>query len=154
MNNDTGNVILGAVLAIVSGAASSWITNLWQKREERKNLKIMLSDDLTEVITIISNMNEVWDKTKELFPAYLYDLESCMPTCRDNRMQLTLLKDEELRNDILTFYRDFQGTIQSNAKKAGNLAETSESQSEQKEIAEKIAELGKRAQDLKIRLKK
>lgn len=152
MNNETWLVVLGAILAIAGGVANSEFSSWRQRRRERKNYITAVSDDLNEIIEVIRNMKEVWEKTNELIPTYLYELESCMGPYKDNRKDLYLIKNSQLRSDIITFYRDMKGAIDANIKKAGSLSESDEAQTEQKEIENKFVELGDRAKSIKGRL--
>lgn len=152
MNNDVWLVVLGALLAIGSGAANSEFSAWRQQNRERKNLRIAVYDDLDEIAIIINNMNEVWEKTKELIPTYLYELESCVETYKNNRKDLYLIKGSGLRSEIISFCRDLKGTIDTNIKRVGSLSDSDETKAEQKEIEEKFVALGARANELKNKL--
>lgn len=152
MNDTAIGVIIGAFSTVITGILSSEYTAWREKVRERKAISTSLIDELTEIQTIINNMNEVWNKTKTLIPSYIWELKTCFATYEATRQRFFLIKDEKLRTDVIKLYKDLKLAIPVEGKRAGSLSSTQQSQNEQKEIADKFIGFRDRAVSIIDRL--
>ena len=111
-------ILLGAILAIVGGAANDEIASLRERGRERKAISISISDELTEITQILNKIKTVWEATHTLIPSYIRDLKSCTSAYDALRQRLFLIKDENVRKEITTFYRDLKSAVNSDMRKA------------------------------------
>lgn len=152
MNDTVIGVIVGAIITVLTGAIGSEYAAWRERSRELKAIKSSIVDELTEQQAIIGNMKEVWEKTKTLIPSYIWDLKSCSATFDGIRQRLFLIKDNKLRNKIISYYKDLKSTIQVEGKRAGSLSKSDKSQNEQKEIADKFIALSDKAKEIQNEL--
>lgn len=152
--NEFWAVVLGAVLAVFGGAANDEFSAWREKRRECNAIKVSLNDELTEICQILNKIKTVWETTQTLVPSYIIrDLTTCTSTYDGLRQRLFLIKDETVRKDITTFYRDLKSAVNSNARKAGSLSRNENIQKEQEEIANKFIGFIGRAEKIQDKLK-
>lgn len=151
--NDFWGILFGAVLAICGGAANDEIASFRERRRERKAISISISDELTEITQILNKIKTVWEATHTLIPSYIKDLKSCTGTYDALRQRLFLIKSEDIRKDVTTFYRDLKSAVNSDMRKAGSLSKSEDAQKEQQEIANKFIGFITEADAIKNRLK-
>jgi hypothetical protein len=103
--NEVLTLLTGAVLAIIGGG----INDEWRARRERAReleaIKSSLRDELNEIETTIKNMREVREKSKILYPSYVNDMLANTTAFDSLRLRLFLIKDDELRKQIVSFYK-------------------------------------------------
>lgn len=148
MNDTVIGVVVGALSTTLTGVLGSEYASWRERSKERKALKSAIQDELSEQANIISNMEEVWEKTKTLVPSYIFDLKSCTGTYENLRQRLFLIKEKETRNKIISYYKDLRSSIAVEGKRAGTLSKSAESQNEQGEIANKFSKLRERAEEI------
>ncbi len=151
--NDFWGIVFGAFLAVGGGAANDEFASWRSRRRERKAISISISDELTEILQILSNIKTVWEATRTLVPSHLKDLKTCTSTYDGLRQRLFLIKNEKLRKEITAFYRDLKSAVNSNAHKAGSLSKNETAQKEQEEIANKFIGFISRAENIQSKLK-
>lgn len=152
--SDAWLVILGAVLAVFGGGANDEFSAWRERRRERNAIKVSLSDELTEIVTILNKIKNVWEANHTLVPSYIIkDLTSCTSTYDSLRQRLFLIRDINTRKDITTFYRDLKSAVNSNARRAGSLSKNADIQKEQEEIAKKFIDFIDKAEKIQERLK-
>lgn len=146
-------IVLGAVLAIVGG----WLGyEIRAKRDDRRELgamKTTLGDELSSIEGTIRTMHETWTQSQVLYPAYISDLSSSTSSYENLRMRLFLIKDEELRKEIIMFYKKFKDILIKSEGNVGTLAESTEAVAAQTKIHDEFEKLGKDAHELLERLK-
>ena len=146
-------MLLGAFLAVVGG----WIGyEIRAKREDHRELsaiKVTIGDELFSIGVTIKTMHETWTQSNVLYPAYISDLSS--NTTFDNlRPRLFLIKDHELRRDIVSFYKKFKDLLKKSEGEVGTLAETDEAKKEQQKIHDEFEKLGVETDKLKNKITK
>lgn len=119
MNDTAIGLIIGSIGTVVTGMLGSEYAAWRERSRERKAISASLSDELSEIQTIIGNMNEVWDKTKTLVPSYIQELRSCFITYETTRQRLFLIKNTKLRSDIIKFYKELKSAIAVEGKRYG-----------------------------------
>lgn len=145
------SLIVGALLAVIGGVAGEWLRMLLEKYQERKFIKIGLSDELDEIFSTINRLKETYDKTGLAHKSYLADLTN-VEAYNHHRRRLFLLKGKDFRHKIVAFYKRLNDCIKDSEDKVGTLADTAESKTEQKEIVTKLYEFAKEAKDIKSTL--
>lgn len=148
------DLILGALLAIIGGAISDEFRAWRERRNERKAIKTSLVDELSEIEMTVKNMHEVWDQTHVFGVKYITDLLSCTSAYDSCRQRLFLIKDTELRKEIIAFYKKLKNTAQKAEGKVGSLDETQESKDEQSGFERSFQEIGAEAKVLREKLEK
>lgn len=151
--SDFWQIVLGAFLAIVGGAANNELSEWRSRCRERKAVSISISDELTEIIQLLEKIKTVWEATHTLIPSYIKDLKTCTGAYDGLRQRLFLVKNEELRKDITTFYRNLKSAVNSDMRKAGSLSRSEDAQKEQSEIATKFINFISQADKIKSKLK-
>lgn len=151
--NDLWGILLGAILAVGGGAANDEIASIRERRRERRAISISISDELTEITQILDKIKTVWEATHALIPSYIKDLKSCTSAYDALRQRLFLIKNEDTRKSITTFYRDLKSAVNSDMRKAGTLSKNEDAQKEQQEIANKFIGFISEANTIKGKLK-
>ena len=129
--NDIWPIIFGAILAIGGGWISDEIRAWRERGRELKSIKIAIGDELGEIETTINNMHQVWTQAGVLSPTYITELLSNTTAFDNLRTRLFLVRDEELRKKVVTFYKNLKDTSKKSEGKLGTLANTSEATAEQ-----------------------
>ncbi len=146
-------IILGSVLTIAGGAVNDEIRSTQETKRERKAITISLCDELTEISTTMKNMQEVWEKSKVLYPSYVADIIASTSTYESYKTRLFLIKGEETRKSLVSFYKKMREVARRSDGKLGTLADTEESKTEQSTFAVEFKKIGEDAEALKIKLK-
>lgn len=92
------------------------------KRLEIKYIKISLDDELSEIISIISKMDETFSKTSRIPNEYLNDLDSSTESFHHNRNKLYMIAHDDLRREILSFYKSLEVSVVKYQNKVDTLA--------------------------------
>lgn len=153
MSNEIIGVIVGAVLAIIGGAIGNSFTSWRERKREEKSIKICISDELGEIKEIIDKMNEVWDTAHTLSPSHIQDTLDSTGNYEKLRIRLFLIKDEDIRKDINSFYKKLKATCRNKKDEAGSLNDDDESRKIQSEINSSFQQLGNEAKTLQDKLK-
>jgi len=119
---------------------------------EVKSIKVSIGDELSEIETTIQKMNEVWEKSKTLYPSYLSALQENTSAFDGLRERLFCLKNATLRKRVVAFYKKFKDTVKENKGKVGSLAETPDVKAEQANIASTFKALEGEAKSIREEL--
>jgi len=145
-------LIIGAVLAIVGGILGDEIRSSRENKRELKSIKTTIGDELGEIEATVTNMHEVWVQAKVLPQNYVANLQGDTTAFDNLRMRLFLIEDENLRKDIISFYKKLKDTCKNSKGKIGTLADTDEARGQQANIDSEFQKLGSGAKSIKERL--
>lgn len=151
---DIGKIMLGAALAIIGGIIGKIISVFVDEWRERKFIKRSLSDEIEEIIKIITSFKETYESAHQLVPSYLNQISQNVEVYNVCRQRLFLIWKKKLRLDIISFYRDLQKNVSENEGKLGSLQSPAGKTTEQNEIAQKFESLKTRAVSLRDSLNK
>jgi uncharacterized protein YeeX (DUF496 family) len=150
--NNTLTLILGASIAIIGGFIGDEFRSYRERQRERKAIKISIIDELEDIMTIIKNMHEVWEKSKLLHPSYVADLLASTSIYESFRTRLFLIKEAELRKELNAFYKKLKDLAHKSEGKLGSLADTPEASTEQSGFDAAFQALGSDAKTIKEKL--
>jgi hypothetical protein len=147
-------LMAGAALAILGGAISDEIRAWRERARELKAIKIGIADELSEIESVIKNMHEVWEKSKVFHPTYVADLLASTSAYDVARPRLFLIRNQELRKQLVVFYKKLKDTAKKSEGKLGTLADTPEAIAEQTGFETSFQQLGTDAKLIKEKLDK
>lgn len=143
----------GAVLAILGGFFAVIFRLRLERREEINHIKTSLTDELTEIASIISKLNDTYNATSpHIIPnTYLNDLNENMGSFDFHKQKLYLISDSTLRKDISVFYKKLSKNINDSINTVGQLGE-SQIGSDHQQIVSAFTTLATEAKALGIRI--
>jgi hypothetical protein len=150
--NNPWYLVIGALLATVGGAINNEIRARMELRREREAIKISVVDELSEVESTIKLMHEVWDQTKTIAVKYVEDLLGSTAAYDHCRPRIFLIKNPELRKEIVAFYKKLKDTAKKSEGKVSSLADTDEAKAEQTAIENSFQTLSSEAKALRGKL--
>ncbi len=153
MSSNALDIILGAIIAIGTSIVSSLVLDSFHKRQERKEIKVLLLDELNEIIKELGFLEEYWKNKTNILPNYVQSMKNLRSNYENISNRLFLIKNDETRRRIRSFYSDLKTAAYKYSKNAGTLSNSSEAKTEQAKIANEFIDLKNRAETLKDKLK-
>ncbi|HEX7724531.1 MAG TPA: hypothetical protein VF438_02225 [Candidatus Paceibacterota bacterium] len=150
--NDTESLIAGALLAVIGGAISDSIHAWFERRRELKAIKIVVADELSQIESTVTNMHEVWEQTGVFAAKYVSDILACSSAYESCKPRLFLIKDKDLRKEVISFYKKLKDTVRKSEGKVGSLADTREAKVEQAALETSFQALGTDARTLRDKI--
>lgn len=147
-------LIIGALLATIGGVGGDEFRSWRERKRELKAMKISIIDELGEIKNIITNMHEVWEKSKVLHPSYITEILASTSIYKHARLRLFLIKDTELRKCLVNFYKKLKNTAKKSEGKLGTLADTAAATAEQAGFHSSFQALGTDAEGIISKLEK
>jgi len=151
--NEVILLVLGALLAIGGGYIGDEIRSSSDRRRERKAIKISLCDELKGIEEIVHTIHSVWESAKVFPPSYVSDLLASTTAYDSLKTRLFLIKEDDLRTELNSFYKKLRDTVRKTEGKIGTLANTPEVIAEQNSFDTTFQALGTDAKTLREKLK-
>jgi hypothetical protein len=157
LNPDAWKIIIGAfvgsTLAFIGGVMGEYLKVRLQNRRERNYIVTNLGDELLEISSIISKFNETFENSNGIAnKKYIIDLSNSMALYTNHKDRLFLFKNQEIRREINTLYKDLRTLISESEGKVGTLANTQESKAQQRDIVQKFKDISTRTTQLSGKL--
>lgn len=150
--SDIALLVIGAILAILGGAAGDELRSWRARSRECKSIKISLADELQEIEATIGNMHQVWEQAQLLPPNYVTTLLHSTSAYDNLRQRLFLIKDKALRKEISDFYKKLKDLTVRADGKLGTLAQTDEATTEQSNFHSNFQAIATEAKNLRAKL--
>lgn len=115
--------IIGGVLTILGGFIATIVNSRVLKKSEIEYIKIGLIDELHEICSIIGKMKDTYKTTHIVSNSYLNDLQKNTDSFKYHKQRLFLIRKENLRREIVQFYKDLEENISESINKVGKLGE-------------------------------
>lgn len=151
--NESYLIVFGALLAIVGGYIGDEIRSWRERSRERDSIKISLRDEISDIKSTIDKMHEVWTQASVLSSGYISSLISNTEAYDNLRIRLFLIKEEDVRKEIVGFYKELRDTCKKSRGKIGSLGDSTEIRTEQTNIHSDFQSLGTKAHTLIGKLK-
>src|SRR6266542_1629925 len=121
IQNSTGYIVLGSILALITSLALEVIKNWFKVRNDSKDFKIIIKLELKSIVQSIDRLVDDYGQ-KQYFPIVILDeLLLKLQRAEKIREKITHIKDDlkkeeilSLLNDIYIFYTD-TNSLESNA---------------------------------------
>lgn len=151
--NTLTGAIVGGVLTIIGGFFATLVSSRIQKKNEVEFIKISLIDELHEINSIISRMIDTHKTAHPLPNSYLNDLQSNTDSFKHHKKRLFLIRNETLRRDTVSFYKNLSESIEDSINQVGKLGDT-ESDTTFDKIVTKFTGIQTQAAAIKLRIEK
>lgn len=115
--------LIGAFASIAGGFFAVIIRSRLERKQEVEFIKISFIDELNEICLIISNMTETHRTSKSIQNEYLNSLSENTEVFTINKQKLFFIDKEDLRRDIISFYKKLNENIQDSINKVGTLSQ-------------------------------
>jgi hypothetical protein len=124
LNNlsDTYKILFGAIIALSSSIIIECLKIRINKKQEVDFFKATLLEDISEICELIHDMRETFRKTQTLSNEYLNELlaiENKFSSSRHDK--LYLIKDDNLRYEIKTLFKNLNTKIKESANRVNSL---------------------------------
>lgn len=118
--------LMGAALAIVGGFFAVIFRLRLERKQEINHIKISLTDELDEICSIITKMNETYSATTPhiISNQYLNDLSKNTESFNFHRQKFYLINNPDLRKEIVSFYKKLSKNISDSLNTVGTLGES------------------------------
>ena len=153
MSNNALDIALGAIIAIGTSIVSSLALDYFHKRQECKEIKVLLSDELNEIVKELGYLEEYWKANSIIMPTYIQSMKGFRGNYENVYGRLFLIKNNDLRRETRYFYSDLKNAAFKYSKIAGTLSNSPEANMEQAKIANEFIDLKNRAKTLSSKLK-
>ncbi|MBM3251269.1 MAG: hypothetical protein FJZ11_00605 [Candidatus Omnitrophica bacterium] len=99
-----GYIVLGAVIALFSGFFTQVIILKWQDSRMLAMLKVLLSDAISQMNTVIDSIELIHSKLKTVYIEQLMQLRSARLNYDKNKDFIIRIKTIKLRKDITDYF--------------------------------------------------
>jgi len=144
--------MIGAIASIIGGFFAVIIRSRVEKKQQLDYLKISLADELHDIVSIIEKMSETFTKTDNIHNDYINSLTANAESFNATKQKLFIIEKEDLRRDIIGFYKKLSETNKDSINKVGSLAEESKI-NPNNEIIRKFEALSATATAIKQKIK-
>jgi hypothetical protein len=142
--------LAGGLLSAVGGFFAVVIRARMDKRTEINYIQTALNDELVTICSIIDKLNETCRTTHTIPNTYLNELNDNKESFNYHRIKIFLINNEDLRREIVVFYKDLDEVIKDSINKVGKLGDTESDAHDH--IASKFTQLKSKALSLKTNL--
>lgn len=150
-------VILGGILATVGGFLGGYFLEKskmkMEKDQEKGYLKMMLNDELDQIIGIVDKLEETHKQSNTVHKPYVEDLKKSIESWKECERKIILFEDGSTRSLIFLFNKDLKEYIQKVEPDCDSLKAGAKAKERQNEIKDGFLTFRSRAKKIKEDLK-
>ena len=129
--SEFGLLLTGAGLAIFGGYIGDEIRAWRERGRERDAIGTLLIDDLTNIEATVNTIYQIWESARIFPPNHVEDLLSYSSGYDGVKARMFLIRDKQLRQQIVGFFKKLSDTARKTEGKIGSLADTPDTRAEQ-----------------------
>jgi hypothetical protein len=123
-------LIVGGILAMIGGVITEYLKfNLEDKRKIRA-LRTLILDEINSVLANIDTILEIYRTRSEIMVIHIEKFKELWQSYEGIRGELFLVKDEDLRKEIIKFYSSLKTLVKESEDLLGKIPQTEQEKNE------------------------